>query len=135
MLHLQCDSKRILLIDQNPFKQNLRATILRNYEIEVHTATSAFDAEGLWLANKYDLILLAATESSSQAVTDQIRRVRPRQRIALLVGAPAYIQEVGGITRRMPRVTAMPSREVAEVVMSPQWQEMVQRMITGRLAS
>jgi len=34
------DHRRILLIDQNRTKQELRATILRNYEIEVHTAST-----------------------------------------------------------------------------------------------
>lgn len=135
MLHLQRDTRRVLLIDQNPLKQNLRATILRNYEVEVHTATNTFDAEGLWIANAYDLILLAAGEPSHHDVAEKIRRVRPRQRIALLVGAPIYLQEIGGIPRRLPRVTPMPSTEVESAVMSPQWQEVVQRMINGRLAS
>ena len=67
MNHLYCDHRRILLIDQNPTKQNLRATILRNYEIEVHTASSVADAASLSRTHAYDLILLAAREHSEEA--------------------------------------------------------------------
>jgi CheY-like chemotaxis protein len=135
MPHLQQEIWRILLIDQNPFKQNLRATVLRNYEIEVHTAATARDAEVLWTTNAYDLILLAAIEHPPETVSEKIRKVRPRQRIALLVGAPTYIREVGGIPRRLPRVAPLPLRVMEEASARPQWQEMIQRMISGPLQS
>ncbi|MGD0514996.1 MAG: hypothetical protein ABSA29_16980 [Terriglobales bacterium] len=67
MNHLYSDHRRILLIDQNTAKQNLRATILRNYEIEVHAACSVEDAASLARRHAYDLILLAAQEHSEDA--------------------------------------------------------------------
>ena len=135
MVQLQRDTWRVLLIDENPFKQNLRATILRNYEIEVHTATTLTDAQNLWINNLYDLVLLAAAENSPEALAlpEQIRKSKPRQRIGLLVGAPTYIREVGGIPKRVARVNpAPPSSFAAEVVglrSQPQWQEIIHRLL------
>jgi response regulator RpfG family c-di-GMP phosphodiesterase len=135
MVHLQRDTWRVLLIDQNPFKQNLRATILRNYEIEVHTASTLTDAQNLWINNLYDLVLLAAAENSPEAVAlpEQIRKSKPRQRIGLLVGAPTYVRELGGIPRRAARVSSPPSSifapELVGLQTQPQWQEMIQRWL------
>lgn len=135
MVHLQPDTWRVLLIDKNPFKQNLRATILRNYEIEVHTACSLTDAQNLWTHNLYDLVLLAAAEDSPEAVTlpAEIRKHKPRQRIALLVGAPPYIREVGGIPKRVTRATSPPpaifAPRLAGPRRQPQWQEMIHRLL------
>ena len=137
MLHLQRDTWRILLIDQDPFKQNLRATVLRNYQVEVHLAGSRGEAESLWTNNLYDLVLLAAAEGSMEALTltEHIRRCKPRQRIALLVGAPTYLREIGGIPKRMPRKPAMPPSSftpefLADTELRPQWQEMIERMVS-----
>ena len=66
MTRLNQDHRRILLIDQNHIKQNLRATILRNYEIEVHTAGNSKEASALWIRYSYDLVLLAAPENSEE---------------------------------------------------------------------
>jgi CheY-like chemotaxis protein len=139
MLHSHLDTWRVLLIDQNPLKQNLRATILRNYEIEVHTAASVRDAEDLWTTYLYDLILLAAQENSLEALTfpEQVRKSKPRQRIALLVGAPTYIREVGGIVKPRPRTNRAPQSSFAtdlieESPSRPQWQQMIELMMTGR---
>lgn len=135
MVQPQRDTWRILLIDENAFKQNLRATILRNYEIEVHTANTLLDAEKLWINNLYDLVLLAAAEESPEALTLalQIRKSKPRQRIGLLVGAPSYIREVGGIPKRVVRVSPPPPSSFAPEIMGmngrPQWQAMIHRLI------
>jgi hypothetical protein len=105
MTRLNQDHRRILLIDQNHIKQNLRATILRNYEIEVHTASNLTDAAALWTRYLYNLVLLAAPENSEEAVaaTAQVRQVHPRQRIGLLVGPPVFIRELGGVRREPAR--------------------------------
>ncbi len=135
MVHLQRDTWRVLLIDKNAFRQNLRATILRNYEIEVHTASSLIDAQNLWVHNPYDLVLLAAAEDSPEAAAwpAEIRKIKPRQRIGLLVGAPTYIREVGGIPRRAARASAPPPSSFASDLVGlqhpPQWQEMIHRLL------
>jgi response regulator RpfG family c-di-GMP phosphodiesterase len=135
MVYLQRDNRRILLIDANSFKANLRAAILRNYEIEVHTATTLPDAESLWQNNLYDLILLAAAENSPEAVALplQIRKSKPRQRIGLLVGAPTYVREVGGIPKRVVRMSPPPplsfTPELVQTQSSLHWQAMIHRLI------
>jgi CheY-like chemotaxis protein len=139
------DHHRILLIDQNPTKQTLRANILRNYEIEVHTASSVADAASLWRRHLYDLVLLAAQENSEEAgtVSAQIRRIYPRQRIGLLVGPPVFVLELGGKREPRRRKVAsirqvLPSRIVEDHGIpvpvpqpySPHWQEMIRRLVT-----
>jgi CheY-like chemotaxis protein len=139
------DHHRILLIDQNPTKQTLRATTLRNYEIEVHTASNVTDAASLWRRHLYDLVLLAALENSEEAATvsAQIRKINPRQRIGLLVGPPVFVLELGG-TREPRRRKVASIRQVfpSGVVEDPSipvpvpqpsalhWQEMVRKLVT-----
>jgi len=141
MTHLYNDHRKILLIDQNVTKQNLRATILRNYEIEVHTASTITDAASFWKAHSYDLVLLAAQENSEEAVrvTAQIRAIHPRQRIGLLVGPPAFVQELGGKRKKAESIGAVlpnpAAEELSEPVSSPhapspQWQETIQRLVS-----
>lgn len=142
MTHLYNDHRRILLIDQNLTTQKLRATVLRNYEIEVHAASNLTDAASFWKTQSYDLVLLAASESSQEAaaVSAQIRAIHPRQRIGLLVGPPAFVQELGGrrkkaasISRNLPGPVAENPSEPASlaVASSPQWQETVQRLVSN----
>jgi CheY-like chemotaxis protein len=150
MNRLNQDHRRILLIDQNRIKQNLRATILRNYEIEVHTASNLKDAAALWTRYFYSLVLLAAPENSEEAVavSAQVRQVHPRQRIGLLVGPPVFIRELGGVLRPARRKASSigmvsPGRELESPTVpvlvppasspqasSPQWQEMIRRLVT-----
>jgi CheY-like chemotaxis protein len=141
MTHLYRDYRRILLIDQNRAKRNLRATILRNYEIEVHSAGSIADAASLWKAHSYDLVLLAAPENSEEAtaLSVQIRASNPRQRIGLLVGPPAFVRELGGRRRKAPSIGASSpvraAERLSERASSPhafaaQWQETVRRLVS-----
>lgn len=123
------ERRRILLIDENSRKLNLLATILRNHEVEVHLATHLEDAKSLWKNIPYDLVLLAAPEHSAQAAlaSVQIRKSKPRQRIALLVGPPAYIQEIG---RPSAKTHAVPPPPIDESPSRPQWPEIVQRVVS-----
>jgi CheY-like chemotaxis protein len=149
MNHLYSDHRRILLIDQNTAKQNLRATILRNYEIEVHAAGSVEDAASLAGRHAYDLILLAAQEHSedARALCRRIRAIRPRQRIGLLVGPPAFVLELAGPRKERRRKKAAsisvtsPIRAVDDLSLSalhdstpyassPQWQVMMRKLVT-----
>ena len=92
------DERSVLLIDSDVLRQQLRAAALRNCEIDVHAAGSIAEAERLMRVYAYDLVLFAAQENSIEAsvLCAELRRRRPRQRIALLVGAPHYLREVGG---------------------------------------
>jgi CheY-like chemotaxis protein len=139
------DHHRILLIDQNPTKQTLRATVLRNYEIEVHTAGTITDAASLWRRHLYDLVLLAAEQNSEEAATvsAEIRKINPRQRIGLLVGPPVFVLELGGTReprrRKVARIHQLSPNRVAEdpgiplplpQPSAPHWQEMIRRLVT-----
>ena len=141
MTKLYCDHRSILLIDQNTTKQNLRATIFRNYEIEVHTARSVADAASLSRTHAYDLVLLAAQENSEDAdeLCTRLRAIRPRQRIGLLVGPPVFVRELGRKRKKASSIReVLPSPAVessSEPVASPhasslQWQEMVRRLVS-----
>jgi CheY-like chemotaxis protein len=156
MTRLNHDHRRILLIDHNRTKQNLRATILRNYEIEVHTAGDFTGAAALWARYFYDLVLLAAPENSEEAVavSAQIRQVHPRQRIGLLVGPPVFVRELGGVRREPARRKAasigtvlrdrglesptlpVPAPHTSSPPASaPQWQEMIRKLVTDWYAN
>ena len=130
MAHPKRDSRRVLVIDRNSVKLNLRATILRNYEVEVHTASSLEEAPILWTTNFYDLIMLEARENPAAAteVYDHIRRLNPQQRIALLVVAPGYVRELA----RPPKIGEKTAdRPVKPTPPFPsQWEETVQRLLT-----
>jgi CheY-like chemotaxis protein len=141
MTHLNDGHRRILLVDQNRIKQNLRATILRNYEIEVHTANRLDDAGTLCARHLYDLVLLAAEENTVEAlaVSARIREISPRQRIGLLVGPPAFVQELGGTRKKAASIRRIPPSYAAENVRdsvstacasSPQWQEMIRKLVS-----
>jgi CheY-like chemotaxis protein len=131
------DHRKILLIDRNIARQNLRATALRNYEIEVHTASSVTDAALFWTTYSYDLVLLAAQENSEEAiaVSAQIRAINPRQRIGLLIGPPTFVQELGGGRRKAVSIRlSLPSHAAEnpdEPVSSPQWQEIVRTLVSN----
>jgi len=96
------DQRKVLLIDHNSQRQQLRAVALRNCEIEVHTAVNVADAVRLARAHFFDLVLLAAEANSLEAhmLCAELKKGKSR-RIALLVGAPQYIQELG-VSERMP---------------------------------
>lgn len=125
------DQRRVLLIDRDSLKQKLRAAALRNCEVEVHTASDAADAGRLWKAHAYDLVLLAAQENSEEAAAlcSELRKSKPKQRIALLVGAPKYIGEIG-----RKRTETQPSpRLVIGSTQTPatQWHVMMERLLAA----
>jgi len=137
MRHLYTDHRKVLLIDSNAVKQTLRANVFRNHEVEVDTASGMDDAERFWTAHAYDLVLLAAQECSDEAaaLTKRVREVRPRQRLALLVGPPLYIREIGGFARSPRTLDLRPQPRRAESLtahgFSPQWQAIVQRLMSS----
>ena len=139
---LNHDHRRILLIDGNRTKQELRATILRNYEIEVHTATTIREAATRWTTWSYDLVLVAAQEESEEAlaVSAQIRGIKPGQRIGLLVGPPRFVQELGGRRRKAAstaktfqiRAVENSGVTVSAPETSPaQWQVMISKLVSN----
>jgi len=133
--HLYRDQRRVLLIDQNARKQSLCATILRSHEIEVHTANGFSEAESLWKTHSYDLVLLAAHEDCEAAsiVSAQIREIKPQQRIGLLVGPPAYVQELGGVRKKAASVSRSSPIQLAQNpagdTAPSQWRQMISKVL------
>jgi response regulator RpfG family c-di-GMP phosphodiesterase len=89
------DQRKVLLIDHDSRRQQLRAVALRNCEIEVHTAVNIDDAARLARAHFFDLVLLAAEGDAleAQLLCAELKKGKSR-RIALLVGAPHYVREL-----------------------------------------
>jgi len=131
------DRRKVLLIDGDSFKQQIRAVALRRSEVEVHTASNIVDAGRLCRQNSYDLVLLAAEQRSTEAAAlcQEVEKIRPQQRIALLVGAPDYVREV---SRKRPRTRPSRPRLAARPVIDPsaaqptQWLVMLDRFLAAR---
>jgi CheY-like chemotaxis protein len=130
------NSPRVLLIDCNSLKRQVRASVLRSYEVEVHTADSIAEAGSFWTRCSYDLVLLAAQQYSQEAahLCDELRKSKPRQRIALLVGAPHYICE---ISRKRPEQTDQVVSILTQPKATPnstprsQWQGTIERLLVA----
>lgn len=122
---------RLLLIDRNSLKQQLRATVFRNCEIAVHTTDSLSDALRLCKIQRYDMVLLAADEDSEASlICSELRKAVPRQRIALLIGPPAYLREMrageDGSGHRPTRPT--PRLKIVELQRT-QWSALMDRLL------
>ena len=89
----QVRTKNVLILDGNEAMQKIRARVLRSRGVHVHTAKNVTEAELLWVADFFDLVLLGVRQRSKEAVEfwRTIRRQRPGQRIRFLVGPPAYL--------------------------------------------
>lgn len=135
MNFLPSASPRVLLIDRNSLKRQVRASVLRSYEVEVHTADSVVDAGYLWTRCSYDLVLFAAPEHSEEAalLCGELRKSKPKQRIALLVGAPQYVREIGKRRKEQPLALASATPLKIETVapQPTQWQGTVDRLLAA----
>ena len=97
----------------------------------LHTASDAADAGRLWRAHAYDLVLIAAHENSDETASlcSELRKSRPKQRIALLVGKPQYIREIG-----RKRTETQPSPRLAIGTTQRQathWDVMMERLLAA----
>jgi len=126
------DQRRVLLIDHDSRRQQLRAAALRNCEVEVHPASNVDDASRLCARRSYDLVLLAAEEAA--LLSNELKKNRPRQRVALLVGAPQYIREMGrGHVMRQVTDKNLAPPLASSGTGSPrsQWQVMLERLLAA----
>ena len=89
---------RVLIIDRDSLKQKLRATVFRNCEIAVHAIDNHSEALRLCKTQRYALVLLGGNSEEASLICAELHKISPRQRVALLVGPPAYLREIG--TRR-----------------------------------
>ncbi|MBV8052518.1 MAG: response regulator [Acidobacteriaceae bacterium] len=125
------DQPRVLLIDHDFRSQQLRTAALRNCEIEVHLAGNLDEAARLWAKHCYNLVLLAAPQNSEEVAvfSSEVNKCKPRPRMALLVGAPEYVREVGRVTPRS-LATLAPMMAVTKTdVPHSHWHAMLQQLL------
>jgi hypothetical protein len=127
--------RKVLLVDSDPLKCGLRAMVFRNCEIDVHTARSVADAFRLCQTQAYDLVLLTKEHVDEVLLTCQeLRRITPRQRLAILIGPPLYVREVGR-ARKRPRqpASSLPQNHETLEPASPltQWSRMLQELLAA----
>lgn len=128
------DHLRVLLIDRDSMKRQLRAIALRNCDIEVHSASNIAEACHLCGAHCYDLVLVAAEGDSEVSATAcvELKKHKPKQRIALLVGAPQFVREVGREARKAQLLATAPAPRLAigaSHSRPTQWRAMMERLL------
>jgi len=128
------DQRRVLLIDHDTRRQQLRAAALRNCEVEVHPASNVDDASRLCARRTFDLVLLAAEQDSQEAALLELKKNRPRQRVALLVGAPQFIREIGrghAMSEATGKQLAPPLTISGNERPRSQWQVMLEHLLAA----
>jgi hypothetical protein len=120
---------------RDPLKQQLRATVFRNCEIDVRTVEGLEEAQRLCRVQQFDMVLLAGDHHSEEAslICDELRKVAPRQRVAVLVGPPKYLSEIGVQRRRptCPRINSQRKLQLVEAPQATQWQALFDRLIVA----
>jgi CheY-like chemotaxis protein len=84
----------ILLMDANPERRALREKVLALHGIDVVVATDLTEATSIWHPDRYDLILIdiRMDHRSCIAWRDEIKKEKPQQIVAFLVGKPNYVE-------------------------------------------
>jgi hypothetical protein len=87
--------KRVLLVDTSQPKRELRAEVMRKFGMDVDCAADVDEARSWWRADFYDLVLINMEKSREyrDKFCDDIRRAKPPQRLAFLVGQPEYLAD------------------------------------------
>jgi CheY-like chemotaxis protein len=85
--------RRVLLVDTAAHKRDLRAEVMRKLGMEVDCAADIPEARIWWRADLYDLVLINAEKGRGHRdrFCDDLRGATPPQRLAFLVGEPAYL--------------------------------------------
>jgi len=87
--------KRVLLVDASPAKRDLRSEAMRTLGMDVDCACDICEARSWWRADLYSLVLINLEHDLSQwdEFCADIRVATPAQKVAFLVGKPAYLSE------------------------------------------
>ena len=83
----------ILLMDANSERRALRTRILTLHGVEVVGVCDLMEAASIWNRERYDMVLLDIRRDyhACLAWRDEIKREKPTQIVAFLVGGPRYI--------------------------------------------
>lgn len=87
--------KKVLLVDASSRKRDLRAEVMRKLGMDVDCAANIEEARSWWRANLYDLVLVNLEKGTGRRdkFCQDIRGASPPQRLAFLVGEPAYLAD------------------------------------------
>jgi CheY-like chemotaxis protein len=96
--------KRVLLVDTSHAKRELRAEVMRKLGMDVDCAADIAEARSWWKAALYDLVLINMEKGLGyrDKFCDDIRGATPPQRLAFLVGTPAYLSDAPTADEEMP---------------------------------
>src|SRR5579862_5832135 len=94
--HGEIRKKRVLLVDTSQPKRELRAEVMRKFGIDVDCAADIGEARSWWRAALYDLVLIDMEKGPGyrDQFCDDVRGATPPQRLAFLVGEPAYLSDL-----------------------------------------
>ena len=83
----------ILLMDANSERRALRSRILTLHGVEVVGACDLTEAASIWNHDRYDMVLIDIRRDyrGCLAWRNEIKREKPKQIVAFLVGRPRYI--------------------------------------------
>jgi CheY-like chemotaxis protein len=83
----------ILLMDSNTDRRALRKKILKLHGIEVVGASDLVEATSIWHRDRYDAVLIDIRMDHRGCIAwrDEIKKEKPRQIVAFLVGKPNYV--------------------------------------------
>jgi hypothetical protein len=85
---------RVLLVDASPPKRELRAEAMRKLGLEVDCACDISEARSWWRAGFYTLVLInLENDLGRDKFCDDVRAATPSQKLAFLVGKPAYLAQ------------------------------------------
>jgi CheY-like chemotaxis protein len=87
--------KKVLLVDASSRKRDLRAEVMRKLGMDVDCAADIDEARSWWRANLYDLVLMNLEKGTGRRdkFCQDVRAAKPPQRLAFLVGEPAYLSD------------------------------------------
>ena len=87
--------KKVLLVDASSRKRDLRAEVMRKLGMDVDCAADIDEARSWWRANLYDLVLMNLEKGTGRRdkFCQDVRAAKPPQRLAFLVGEPAYLAD------------------------------------------
>ena len=91
--HVSPHKISVLLVDRNSERRALRTKVLALRGVEVVGATDVIEATSMWQPDRYDLILVDIRMDHRTCIAwrDEIKKQKPKQIIAFLVGRPNYI--------------------------------------------
>jgi len=83
----------ILLLDENSERRALRTRIMALHGIEVIGAAGLTEAASVWNRDRYNMVLMDIRRDyrGCMAWRDEIKKEKPLQKVAFLVGRPRYV--------------------------------------------